>query len=387
MNEKQQFISSLHQIISKTRPEYNCKPITGNVGQDVIGYFTDPYGRTIRILPKYKDDTSLGPGCYNPDKPKPHSRSIKISSTGKRSSLVLNKFKVGPSDHSNIQIESFNNRKSKKSDKKKLFEKNRKPKNLETPQQKDSDEPRNPEPKRRYPAFTFNNSPNTRQFLSKESRELFEIKEEQESKSKPLFRQIVSLNAIPGASSVFKSHTERFVDINTSITPSSTQYHVPTGIDTSKGHCFGPLFPEGEPLPQFTTPGPGHYSVKSKSIVSKSRPSPSFATRIPRQTLPISDGPSPVDYQKPTTTMKRTASPLIHPKLDRPGSSWCEPKETPGPGIYNDGIPKKATGGFIPVAKNSINSTSIIGSGDLLLVHGDMIKKTYNAKIYRSNKK
>ena len=371
-------INTMKEIINKANKYPQNIPITGNVGQNVIGYFTDPYGRTFQIKPEPRGEEFVGPGSYSPNFISKKLKNSTFSKSKPKSSLILNNIY-------NSKIKKLEDKKIKKIP---IFP--RKLKNYKLKKKKLIDENKNinynfkeSNPKIRFPNIKFKNSINSRQFLSKEQRNLFFIKENLNNSTNLISKIQNFNNKKDNTSYIFKSHTERFQEINNTLSPSPTQYStISNNNNFIKGHSFEPLFPEAEPLPKINSPGPGSYNNNISSIKVSINPHPIFNNKIPREILKPNEGPSPTDYN--IKLPLKSKSILIHQKNNIPNLTWNQIKDTPGPGQYSINLNNKIIGGKIPKSNKIDLINKEEKSFEFNLVHNDFIKKSYNAKIYRS---
>ncbi|OHT08933.1 hypothetical protein TRFO_22351 [Tritrichomonas foetus] len=386
----------------------DSRPTTGMVGQRCLGFIPDSQGNLIRVIPEIKGEESIGPGSYNPEKPRSKSRGVSISPNSKRTNFIHNdKLKIGPQSYVTApkptkykhQIRIHDNSKDRH-----VFLSG----NLE--HQNWIQKSASPQPRCRFPATKFAYDQNQQAkpssvFISKQKREIF-VSEPDTTEIKYIPYQRPNLQ--DAADNVFKQNLRRTFDDPSTPVPAPCAYTLPDTMGKGKAfdlsHSWDYVtYPEeydvNRPGKKINTPGPGAYEIDIKRKISKKN-SPAFANKIPRYKdfEYDDDNPSPASYNivniKSFNENEDKIPLSLRGTSDRPQTSWNRTSldDTPSPCDYNPGRSISTMG-------NKNKGVKIKGNSKKAYIpkqedhefafstqHSSMIKRTYNAKYYHVNK-
>lgn len=382
-------------------PQYleDNRPVTGMVGQKCEGFYTDSKGHVIRLLPPERGEEYIGPGSYSPqDTTK--KLGPKISSNSKRLEFAQPTHKVGPSDHYNQlkstkiphQIQnrptSFSFTVNSSHDPTFLSG------NLE---HKNWCQISNPTiPQRRFPQTKFSKTQNSPQFLSKQTRVLFPVHED-ELGDNLFITHNSSIKVSDRASAVFCENQNRFPDY-TSTTPSPCQYTIPN-LSQGRKTSLEPTWTELDIDPPEITPGPGSYDLlPKKAIVPPPRnrivPRNLLPKRTPNVTRTSFETPAPGSYDISFDDSKIPM--MIRPKSQIQSNDWAMTPElltkTPKVGSYNiSSQHQHIKGGVMSLAgRKDLAMERLNKEQDHELQystqHRSLFKKSFNSRYYRNQR-
>lgn len=391
--EKQNKLSNIIDYYEKRLEDStDNRPTTGMVGQHCLGFVQDSKGKLIRIIPEIKGEEYIGPGSYNPEKPKNNRKAAKISSNSKRTNFIKkDTTKLGPQSYNcnlpkstKYQHQLRNNDRSPHIEPFKSGNQEHKawvgnsPKNL---------------PRRRFPATHFRENTPSSFFASKQKRELFPVPpDETEPKFVPYQRPTTE-----GCSSaVFKNQIPRTFDDPTTMSPAPCTYTLPETIGREpKTHDMSPSWVDINSKKdkeffssKINTPGPGYYDTEEKK---KKRPmNPVFANKIPRYRAFEYDDSKPTPCTYEVTKQNDKKIPITLTTTGKTHElSWNRTTydEIPGPGSYS------------PTSSNHKKAVQIKGHSNVSYLtpqedhsyafrtaHSSLIKRTYNSRYYHVNK-
>ena len=390
------------------------RPVSGMVGQKCICYYTDMYGKKIRIVPDERGEEFVGPGSYSPNDPSKPSKSLKISSNSKRSDIINHSFPVGPTDHyqplksskfphkiqgtpvSALKNSPFNGNST-------FLSGNMEHSTWNAPSNSIL-------PKRRFPQVHFIENRNSSSFASKEERVLFPTSINSISKDSELIMpKNTAIKVAQHESPVFSNSVNRFPEV-TSTTPSPCQYN-PSTLTQGRKTGLEPSWTISDLDPPEITPGPGAYDIatlsptmekmkKLQSIVPPPRNRVIPRNLLPKRNHTVSKSnpeyPSPCSYD---IHFEDTKIPImIRPKDKFKSNDWLATPElltiTPKVGSYdlssNDlsscCLNGRAKGGVMSVANR--HTYDIRNSEDhpyqYSTPHSSLLKKSYNARLYQT---
>lgn len=391
------------------------RPVSGMVGQKCLCFYTDMYGKTIRVIPEEHGEEFVGPGSYSPNDPSKTSKSLKISSNSKRTEIINHSFPVGPTDHYQpLKMSKFPHKISGtpvSALKNSLFSGNQfLSGNMEhstwsTPYNCNL-------PKRRFPQVHFKDNNNTPSFASNEARVLFPTSSDAISKdSESNVRKDTTINVSVHESPVFQDSVNRFPDVS-SATPSPCHYN-PSSLSQGRKTGLEPSWTIVDIDPPEITPGPGAYETDTLSPVMakmKNRQSlnPPRSRVIPRNLLPkrnhpiyksSQESPSPCSYD---VHFEDTKIPILIRAKDKfKSNDWSATPElltnTPKVGAYdlsaNDisscCINGRVKGGVMSIVGHrppfeGRNSKENNHQFEFSTQHSSLLKKSYNARLYQT---
>ena len=319
------------------------RPITGNVGQNCLGYLTLPSGKVVRIVRPVESGEQLGPGSYSPEKPDTFTKSVKISPNSKRFEWAKSQYTVGPADHYQKQTKTRLPQKiglkqpSKPPEAWKSF--NQGHTSWSVPSSKEL-------PKRRFPMFKFDKAKanNSRPFASRQERNLFNIGDVNDLMYDTFPKPVKPNEEFAKQSPVFKSDIPRYSDpINP--TPAPCTYNLPDTFGNGRKTGLEEMWTIHDGDPPFSTPGPGAYNpeLPRRKVVDVT-----IGKRINRKVEDDIPGPGAYDqdievsYKIPVT---------FKAKDRRKSQEWCTTpsmmSDSPGAGAYNVERKWEPKGGLI----------------------------------------
>lgn len=414
---KKSFIQSFQKELDTIKKQNEAfssdnRPVSGMVGQKCICFYTDMYGKKIRIVPDEKGEEFVGPGSYSPSDPSKPSKSLKISSNSKRTEIINQSFPVGPTDHyqpikstkypHKIQGTPVSALKNNSMFIGNAFLSG----NME---HSTWSAPSNDIlPKRRFPQVHFVEQKNSSSFASKEERVLFPTSVESISKdSNPVITKSTTNKITQHESPVFSDSVSRFPE-SSFTTPSPCQYN-PSTLSQGRKTGLEPSWTITDLDPPEITPGPGSYETATlSSTMEKMKKYQSIVPPprnriIPRNLLPkrnriVSKSnpeyPSPCSYN---VHLEDTKIPIMIRSKDKfKSNDWLATPElltiTPKVGSYdlssNDlsscCLNGRVKGGVISVARQVESQNSQDHPFQFSTQHSSLLKKSYNARIYQS---
>ena len=344
------FAKTMTRLIQEAESNGLGAPITGNVGEDCLGYITDPGGRLFRLHKCEKTDRDVGPGTYNTNIssfekksgktigiiPKVHQKKEKqpgFYDTTQKSTKILHALPPRQS-----QVNPFQ-RHYQRSD-------------YSIPVSTKEKE-RTTQPQRWHPQTKFIQNRGSYQFNSTQQRDPFNLKHIEPSPppKKPSFQPLYydtenydlpfnNQQQRDTRSAVFKSKTNRVVFEKKvkGKSPDPTTYTLPDTIGRCNGYDFADLFPEGEVIPEEELPGPGQYDIDPKPPGSKKSIKPKdFTLSYPRNMKePEPLPPGPCEFQKYESPLMNTRPSTIFSRHLTANDEWTRSYSVaPGPGHYN----------------------------------------------------
>ncbi|KAH0788503.1 hypothetical protein GPJ56_007559 [Histomonas meleagridis] len=371
----------------------DTRPVSGMVGQKCLGYCVWGDGKLVRIIPKDRDENCIGPGTYNLKDPESEHKGATISPSSNRLSFLNTdqvKYRVGPSDHfsseTNTKLPHKISGSHKSLPSQPLISGNLTHKSWVSPL------PSQTNIQRRFPRTNFKKTNATRQFLSKQERDLFNLSRIEIKDNKPTeYEETSAKPEAPQMSACFRSDLPRFAEPN-SITPSPCQYNIKSQFGTGNKFSFSPLWIDIDKEPPEITPGPGDYDpYKSNNgaprkpiktgrgyIVSKKNKKQNTKKVKPKT-------PSPGSYNIKEKDTKMPIS--IHNKDNLPYNRWYQnSSEAPPPGYYRINEKNKIVGGVISRSAAKKQEQRKLEDEDeeedisLPPQHSGFIKPTYNFK-------
>ena len=336
--KKRKFAKTMRRLIEESRTTEGA-PVSGNVGEECIGYITDPAGRLYRLNKYTKTDIDIGPGMYN----------IGDSSFGKKVGITIGSI---PNEKKVQTTPGFYNTEQKntkiyhklptKDTKQNPFQRKYQRMDYSIPVSREEKE-RKTEPQRWHPGVRTAVSRNSAQFASKEQRDPFDLKHVEVPKTtetpkvdKYLYNLYEDESRDTRTAS-FKSKTDRVCfDIKPSETPDPTKYTLSDTIGRCGGLSFKETFPEGEHVEKEMFPAPGQYEVEPQ-VVKFNKPKPKdFTLSYPRNMkVPEPISPGPCEFQKYENPLKNSRPVTIFNRNVTAKDRWIPSNTVPGPGQYN----------------------------------------------------
>ena len=365
MNERQrqkQFSKTMTYLIKEAESDTFGAPVSGNVGEDCLGYITDPGGRLFRLHKYQKTDSDIGPGSYNTDitsfdkskgitignRPKPEKKPDKFPGfydTKQKNTRIL---------HSLPPRETVFN----------PFKKERQRSDYSIPSTSQVKE-RKSQPNRWRPQAKVSQQRGSYQFSSTIVRDPFNLRHVEVKPPtktppyKPMYYDTENydyyLNGQPPRdfrSAIFKSKTDRVVfEQKQQTSPDPTAYTLPDTIGRCNGYDFRELFPEGEKVEEDVGPAPGQYDIELKTPIQKKSIKPKdYTLSYPRNMKkPEPLLPGPCEFQKYESPLYNTRPSTIFSRHLTANEEWTKSfSEAPGPGTYNltEASNQKHTPGF-----------------------------------------
>lgn len=381
--KRAQFLRTLAEMEAAAADD--PRPVSGNVGQNCLGFLTLPSGKVVRIVRNTESGDQLGPGSYSPNKPDTFTKSVKISPNSKRFDWDKPQYQVGPADHYQRQSSSRIPRSiglkqpSPPPVPWKSFNMGH-PDWSPTAKSKDL-------PKRRFPMFKFEKAKanNSRPFASTKERNLFNIGDVNDLMYDTFPRPVQPNYDITKQSPVFKSDIPRYSDpINP--TPAPCTYYLPDTFGSGRKTGLEDLWLEHDADPPFSTPGPGAYDpVVRKRVVDVT-----IGKRIGVHNKDNFPGPGAYDVE----VAADTRIPVTFKAKDRRKSQeWCTTpsmmSDSPGAGAYDVERKWEPKGGLISGGKRMylIDEREARRNDHKLAfstTHSGMLMPTSNSKYQRS---
>ena len=409
----------------KLGKNFDRRPTSGMVGQRCLGFVEDSNGNFIRIVPEMKTEDDIGPGSYNPEKPRLSNKTVRISPNTKRMDYIMdNKLRIGPQSY------VHNEKSTRYKHEMRAYDRNVKVEPFHSGNLgheswlKDLENPPHI-PKSRFPGKKFHEKRNSACFMNKTKREIFPATiDERGTKYKPYVKPEIT----DVADSVFKNQFRRTFDDPSTPVPAPNAYTLPETLGSGPKFDFSPAWKEpnlasdGKPFdPEPESPGPATYDLFSENMIMKKNirkepnpnsyyrvpkngkskkkdkrqrmvQSPAFASRVPRiQNLKVYDSPSPCSYNISDKHDDRIQIQIPN-RRDRPQTSWARASldDTPSPCQYDPKyyLPKMTDRGVL-IKGNSERESFVPKQMDHRYAfhtpHSSLLKRTYNARVYYAN--
>jgi hypothetical protein len=367
------------------------------------GYYRDASGQLVRVVSAEKDESFVGPGCYDPQYASISRRGIRISPNSKRAGVVPGRQSPGPASyHSEHEprkkIDHVFERQPREAPSRAAFASG----NLEHESWLTA--PSSPVPRRRFPRVRFRGDGASPQFASREARELFRVApptvttDAYAPSDRVLRHDLRQRQAAEAAEhnkasySIFKrspAFLPRFEDADTG-TPAPDQYQQIKPLVAGPAHRLSPSF-EADPDDSFRpkpVPGPGYYQPK-RQRTRKQPTSPVFATKIERLPEQPSDAPPVGTYDVPVAVDVRIPIAIKAGARDeRPDTDWTHSgiADAPRSTQYDVRTDKRVKGGLMTASPREIWPKHEDHKLAFATPHSSLIKRTYNSHYYHVNR-
>lgn len=343
-DEKKRFATSIKRLIDDANESRYRAPISGNAGEDCLGYITDPEGRLFRLQKQYKTDADIGPGSYTPQLSKAKGRTI-----GVRNPEIDKKrtFSNRPAFY------SYEEKRTKilhyipgivQED---ILHKKRKKTEMEE-EEEDNDEPqkeRKANPKVLHPCFNLKTRPKKEKTEDEEKKEEKLLKKkEKEMKKREIMKYFPTEDEYErNPTAQWANQTGRnFPEAKPSEVPDPCAYTLPDTIGRGNGYKFRPRVKQARKTLSDITPSPNEYDPKIpekgyiESLPNKTKPK-DFTLSAPKNLKkPDPEPPGPCEFQKYESPLIETRPRSIMSRHSLNHENWQNISEQiPGPGNYD----------------------------------------------------
>lgn len=345
-DQRKKFASTLRQLIEQSEQSGYRAPISGNCGEECLGYITDPAGRLYRLQKQYKTDADIGPGSYSPQMSKPKGRTIGVrhSEPEKKRILYPNRPAFYNYEEKRTKILHYIPEILQED----ILNKKRKRTALEEEEEDTDEEPeiiRIPNPKVLHPCYNYKLHPKKEKTEEEKKKELKLLaKKEKEAQKHEILKLYPTKqdSEIPATAAWANQTGRTFPDIKPSFVPDPGAYTLPDTIGRGNGYKFRPRVKETPKKKIEISPAPNQYDPyvvhKKEKDVSRNSTRPKDFTLSAPKNLKKPDPlpPGPCEFQKYVHPLSETGPRTILSRHSVQHEDWQNISEdTPGPGKYD----------------------------------------------------